>query len=160
MTSPDVAVTGVSVTAARAEHWPAIESLLTARRLPVDGALDSLEHFVVALDSGSVVGTAGLEVHDQFGLIRSVAVEAGWAGHGLGSRLTTAILERARSLELREVYLLTMSAADFFTRHGFERIPRDSLPAALGASRELQGACPATATAMRRTHAGGNGPVM
>ena len=60
-----------------------------------------------------------------------------------------AALERARELGLRELYLLTTTAAAYFPRFGFERIGREALPSSLQASEELRGACPASAAAMR-----------
>jgi N-acetylglutamate synthase-like GNAT family acetyltransferase len=92
---------------------------------------------------------AGLEVHGGVGLLRSVAVRVDAGSKGLGSRLTLAVVKRARKLGLADLYLLTTTAAEFFERHGFERIPRVALPGALGAARELQDACPASVTAMR-----------
>jgi amino-acid N-acetyltransferase len=60
-----------------------------------------------------------------------------------------AALERARALGLRELYLLTTSASDYFPRFGFERIGREALPSSLQASEEMRGACPSSAAAMR-----------
>jgi amino-acid N-acetyltransferase len=58
-------------------------------------------------------------------------------------------VELARSGGARELYLLTTTAEGYFPRLGFERIARDELPAALAASEELRGACPASAVTMR-----------
>ncbi len=145
---------------ARPEHWPEVRALLLSRGLPLDGAEEHLAHFAVVVDRGVVVGTAGLEVHGAVGLLRSVAVQPLAVGKGVGARLTVAMVQKARSLQLREIYLLTTTAADFFVRHGFEPISRDALPAALARSRELQRACPATAIAMRlKLPMGDEGPA-
>ncbi len=134
---------------ARPSDWPDVKSLLLSRGLPVAGAEDHLTGFVVARDEGGILrGVAGLEVHDGVGLLRSVAVRADAGGKGLGSLLTRAVVKRTQELGLRNVYLLTTTAAAFFERRGFEPVPRDALPTSLGASRELQDACPASATAM------------
>ena len=125
-----------------------MEALLTARALPLDGLAESFETFWVADAEGKVVGSSGLEVHGRLGLLRSVAVEPDFEGTGIGSRLTWQMLEDAVGLGLREVYLLTTSAADFFPRFGFVRLRRREIPADLQASPEMA-ACPATATPMR-----------
>jgi len=105
--------------------------------------------FVVREDDGRIVGTSGLEVHGEYGLLRSVAVEPTYRGQGLGVRLVEAALERARQLELRSVYLLTTTARDFFARHRFADSPRDEVPAAIRGSWEFQTGCPATAVLMK-----------
>ncbi len=140
-----------SVRAATAEDWPAIERLLGARDLPTAGARAHLGTFVVAAEGPVVVGCAGIERHGDVGLLRSVAVAERLAEKGLGAAVVTALLERARGLGLRALYLLTTTAAGYFPRFGFETIPRASLPAVLEASEELRGACPASAAAMRLT---------
>lgn len=141
----------MELVSANSSDWHDVEALLVSRGLPVAGARDHLAEFVVGRDDGAALaGVAGLEVHAGVGLLRSVAVRANASNKGLGSQLTLAIVNRAKALGLPAIYLLTTTAAEFFERHGFERIPRSALPAALGASRELQDACPASATAMRR----------
>jgi amino-acid N-acetyltransferase len=131
--------------------WPGIERLLLDRDLPVSGAHEHLDGFLVSSDGSVVTGCAVIERYRDIGLLRSVAVTGDIAGRGLGTALVEASIERARRLGLRGLYLLTTTAAGFFPRFGFERISRESLPPSLGASEELRGACPASAVAMRLT---------
>ena len=134
---------------ADSSDWPDVQALLLSRGLPIAGAEEHLTDFLLARDRGHVLaGVAGLEVHGAVGLLRSVAVRTNCASKGLGNRLTLAVLERARALGLQGVYLLTTAAAAFFERRGFEPVPRKLLPSGLAASRELQDACPVSATAM------------
>ena len=101
------------------------------------------------LRAGAVfVGVAGLEVHGGDGVLRSVAVEPASRGSGVGARLTGAILAAARRASLRRLYLLTISAEDYFPRYGFRRVPRDEASAAVRRSVEFREACPASAVAM------------
>ena len=143
---------------ARAEHWAEVDEFLQSQGLPVAGALEHLANFLILKEEGSVVGAAGLEADPPLGLLRSVSVRPNAQKRGLGSYLTDAVLERARALGIQDVYLLTMSAAPFFERHGFKVVARSALPAVLNASRELQGACPASAVAMWRRVAKKTGP--
>jgi amino-acid N-acetyltransferase len=149
MTRPSLVASPASIEPARGEYWPQIENLLLTRELPLQGAKEHLGNFLVAADSGRVVGVAGLEVYGAYGLLRSVAVQEHLAGRGLGARLVEAAVARAQSLGVHELYLLTTTAAGYFERLGFERISSKEIPFALSASEELQGACPATATVMR-----------
>lgn len=136
---------------ASAEDWPAIASLLERYDLPLEGAQDHLEQFLLALDAttGELRGVAGLECYGDVGLLRSVAVAE--RHRGVGAALVERMLERTRSLGIWQVVLLTTTAADYFLRFGFHRIERREAPAAVHASKEFQGACPASATVMMRS---------
>ncbi|HXK09154.1 MAG TPA: arsenic resistance N-acetyltransferase ArsN2 [Vicinamibacteria bacterium] len=107
-------------------------------------------YFVVREDDGRVVGVAGLELHDEDGLLRSVAVDADYRGQGLAASLVEAAMERAKRVRLRAVYLLTTTARDYFARHGFEDCPREAAPAGIRGSWEFRSGCPTTAAFMKR----------
>jgi N-acetylglutamate synthase-like GNAT family acetyltransferase len=107
-------------------------------------------YFVVREDDGRVVGVSGLEVHGEDGLLRSVAVDADYRGQGLGASLVEAAMERATRLSLRDVYLLTTDARDYFARHGFADCPREEAPAGIRESWEYRSGCPSTAALMKR----------
>ena len=127
---------------------PAVEALLRARDLPLDGLAQHLDTFWVADAEGTVVATGGLEVHGRLGLLRSLAVQPDSEGTGLGSRITWQLLEEAVGQGLREVFLLTTNASDYFPRFGFVRLRRREVPTDVQASALFQ-ACPGNATAMR-----------
>lgn len=139
-----------SIRHACAEDWPSIRALLEARELPLDGAEGHVGDFIVATRgvTGPVIGVAGMERYAGVGLVRSVAVVDDVATQGLGTALVRALLERARDEDMRELYLLTTTAAGWFPRFGFRVVRREDLPPALGESAELRGACPSTAVAM------------
>jgi amino-acid N-acetyltransferase len=107
-------------------------------------------YFVVREDDGRVVGVAGLEIHGEDGLLRSVAVDADYRGQGLAASLVEAALERAKRVQLRSVYLLTTTARDYFARCGFVDCPREEAPPAIRESWEFRAGCPSTAAFMRR----------
>lgn len=140
--------------AAGAQDLPAILDLLTASRLPVDGLDAHLADTLVARAAGRLVGCAAVEVYGGAGLLRSVAVDAGRRGEGVGRELTAAAIALARRRGVRALYLLTTTAGSYFPRFGFRAIPRAELDPALAPSAELRGACPATAVAMRAELAG------
>ena len=108
-------------------------------------------YFVVREDDGRVVGVAGLELHGEDGLLRSVAVDPDYRGQGLAAALIEAVLQRAGRVGLRSVYLLTTSARDYFARRGFAECPRDAAPDAIRESWEFRTGCPKTAAFMTRS---------
>ena len=103
---------------------------------------------LVARDNDKIVGCAAIEVRGSVGLLRSVAVDEGLRGQGLGIRLTTAALDLARARHLAMVYLLTETAGGFFPRFGFRPIARGDVDPAALRSVEFTTACPAGALVM------------
>lgn len=141
--------TDVMLQPARPGDWPEVAALLQAAGLPRAGAADHLDRFVVARRGGSVIGVAGLEVHGDEGLLRSVVVADHERGGGLGRRLVAVVIAAARQRGLRGLTLLTETAPAFFPRFGFVPIERQAVPEAVRASAEFQGACPDSAVALR-----------
>ncbi|WP_394829155.1 arsenic resistance N-acetyltransferase ArsN2 [Pendulispora albinea] len=129
---------------------PEVERLLIAAGLPLDGLRDQFPTgYVLAKgDDGALVGVAGLEAYGDAGLLRSVAVVDAARSAGIGGALVTERLEHAAGRGMREVFLLTTTAADYFRKRGFRETTRASAPAALAASPEFAGACPASATCL------------
>jgi amino-acid N-acetyltransferase len=128
----------------------AILALLVQNHLPLDGIRDHLDTAVVARSGDEVVGVAALEMYADGALMRSVAVSPALQGHGLGQRLTEAVLQLARDLRAPQAYLLTTTAEGFFPKFGFERIARRDVPASVQQSIEFRSACPASAVVMRK----------
>jgi amino-acid N-acetyltransferase len=135
---------------ARAVDIESVRRLLDACKL-APNAFDRQfdEGFVIGVDEQErIVGVAGVEVYGDAGLLRSAAVLPAHQGTGIGKRLTEDRIDWARARGLRTVYLLTETAADYWPRFGFSRIGRDEAPAAVAASVEWSGGCPASAVAM------------
>jgi amino-acid N-acetyltransferase len=130
------------------EDWPKIAKLLATADLPLAGVQAHLTNFFLAFRENDLIGTAGLECYGETALLRSVAVTAPERGHGLGQELVLQVLAYAASLGVRQVVLLTTTAADFFVRVGFQPISRTAFPKAARASVEFEEACPASATVM------------
>ena len=130
------------------QDWEAVQGLLVQSALPLDGARDHLQDFLLAFDEDGLVACAGLEYYEGAALLRSVAVRPGHRGRGIGKALVTALLARTAERKIGNVALLTTTAVDYFPRMGFTAVARDSLPEGVKASEEFKSACPDTATAM------------
>jgi amino-acid N-acetyltransferase len=133
---------------ATARDWSAIERLLTDSGLPLDGARDHIDRFIVAEENGAIGGCAALERYGEIALLRSVAVDSSLRGRGFGERLVSQLIDIARQDGVGSLFLLTTTAADWFPRFGFRSIERGLAPADLSRSSEFRGACPATAVLM------------
>lgn len=139
----------VAITPARTEDVGAIKKMLEANDLPLAGVDEHWKTFVVARDDGNVVGCGGAEAYANAALIRSIAVEPTYRSRGIGRLIVRQLLDRLSALGIREFYLLTTTAADYFKRRGFKKCDRDEVNPQLLASREFQDACPKSATVMR-----------
>jgi amino-acid N-acetyltransferase len=128
----------------------AVLALLEAAGLPLEGAADALALGVVAREDGAIMGAAAVERHGEAGLLRSVVVAETHRGTGVGRELVRAAEALAREAGLRELYLLTETAADWFARLGYEAIPRERARAAVGGSVEFTLVCATTGVPMRR----------
>ena len=136
-----------------ASDLPAIEALLTASGLPLDGVAGALDGFVIAEDSSGIVGTAALERCRENALLRSVAVSPEWRGRGVGGALVERVLRDARRRGTEALYLLTTTAEHYFPSFGFTVVARDAVPADVRETDEFRDACPASATVMMRQSA-------
>ena len=132
---------------ARAADLDRIVSLLSEADLPTVGVAEILDSFLVIRDRGIVVAAGVVERHGDDGLLRSVVVEPGSQGLGLGKQIASALIASKN----RDLYLLTETAESFFSRLGFQLIPRNEAPPALRASEEFRCLCPESASFMRRS---------
>ena len=139
----------IEITAATAADVDAIKGLLVLNSLPTAGIDEHWRTFVVARDGGKLVACGGAEAYQFAALIRSIAVDPAYRSRGLGRRIVRQLLDRLASRGLREFYLLTTTAEDYFRKRGFKTIDRDEVHPQLLSSRELQDACPSSATCMR-----------
>jgi N-acetylglutamate synthase-like GNAT family acetyltransferase len=145
---------GATLRLAAPSDETAVETLLTASGLPLDGVHEALRCFVVAEDAGEIVGVAGIEacgVTGEHALLRSVAVSPPWRSRGLGRALVTRTIAEAEARGAKALYLLTTTAEHYFPTFGFQTTARASVPDDVRATAEFQGACPASATVMVRT---------
>ena len=108
---------------------------IAAMRLPNEGSgrkllklelvslFEKVPEFLVAVnDSGEVVGAGSLHVMwEDLAEVRSLIVRDDLRGQGIGHLIVTALLERARSLQVSRVFCLTFET-EFFAKHGFQEI--------------------------------------
>ncbi len=108
---------------------------IAAMRLPNEGSgrkllklelvslFEKVPEFLVAVNaSGEVVGAGAVHVMwEDLAEVRSLIVRDDLRGQGVGHLLVSALLERAKALNVSRVFCLTFET-DFFAKHGFEEI--------------------------------------
>lgn len=112
---------------ARTQDVPAIRALvqpLAQERVLLQkeavAYYEAIQEFLVAEDeAGELAGFGALHVMWQdLAEVRTLAVSERFRGAGVGHRLLSALLERARALGVSRVFCLTFEV-EFFERHGF-----------------------------------------
>ncbi len=119
---------GLAVTAAGAGELPQVKALLDRASLPYADLDAHLEDLLVLRDEHAIIGCVAMELYDDAGLLRSLAVVPERRGEGLGWMLADAALGRARARGARAVFLTTEHATDFFAeKFGFKTCERATL---------------------------------
>ena len=136
--------------AMRPELEAAVRILQEAQLPTEDLSASHLEHFSYAGPATHPTGLVGLEIFGDVALLRSLAVVPGRRGFGDGRRLLAHAENYAKSIGVRELYLLTTTAEAFFAKQGFTLTARDAAPAAIRATRQFSGMCPASSAFMSK----------
>jgi len=89
---------------------------------------DNIRDYFVVREGDTIIGCAGLHITwSDLAEIKSLAVEPKHQNKGVGKALLEAAFEEARSFGISRIFTLTLEP-DFFLKHGFRVIPRESLP--------------------------------
>ena len=132
----------------RESEYEAADALVVASGLPLDDLDQCRDTQFVLRDGAAIIATAALEIRGEDAILRSVAVDPTRRGERLGERIVAHAIDHARSADVRALYLLTETAAEFFPRFGFVRELRDAAPPAVQSSMEYCSVCGSDAVAM------------
>ena len=129
----------------------AAKAVLAASNLPTGDLTDShCEHFFYWGPADEPTGLVGVELFGDVALLRSLAVSADARSSGMGTALVRHIENYAVSQGVRTLYLLTTTAAGFFSRLGYASVPREAAPTAIRSTPEFAGICPASSAFMSK----------
>jgi len=109
-----------------------------------------LKNFLLAWDASDMVGLVGLQIEEDCALLRSLAVKQDYRNRGLATLLVHKIEDHARTLRIKTLHLLTMTAEDFFTGRDFQRTARETAPIGIQKTAEFKELCPASAAFMTK----------
>ncbi|WP_328514388.1 amino-acid N-acetyltransferase [Mycolicibacterium grossiae] len=122
------AADAVVVRRARTSDVPAIKALVDiyAGKILLEKNLvtlyEAVQEFWVAELDGEVVGCGALHVlWSDLGEVRTVAAHPRVRGRGVGHAVVDRLLDVARELHLKRIFVLTFET-DFFAGHGFAEI--------------------------------------
>ena len=126
----------------RHARWPADEAAIRGIREEVfiaeqgvppnlewDGRDPECTHILAFSAQGEPVGTARMTPGGHIG---RMAVRKAWRAQGIGSQLLRDLMDTARELGLKAVYLNAQThAVDFYARHGFQTEGEEFLDAGI-----------------------------
>jgi N-acetylglutamate synthase-like GNAT family acetyltransferase len=95
-----------------------------------------------------LIAVVGLELYPPVGLLRSLAVAPEHRHRGIGRTLVGCGEDYGQSRNLQSLYLLTTTAAEFFTKLGYASVDRAKAPASIQATAQFSQLCPAASTLM------------
>lgn len=128
-----------------------VMALLERCQLPVaDLASSPTLQLFGAFDSESLIGVIGLELYPPVALLRSLAVAPEHRGSGSGQALVDFAEEQASAQGIDSLYLLTTTAAQFFTRLGYRQASRSDAPDSIQATAQFSGLCPSSSAFMMK----------
>lgn len=95
----------------------------------LDQLTRTFREFVVAIDEDDfIVGCGALRIYNEdLAEICSLAVDPLYQRGGVGRKIVERLIEDARTLELTDVFALTLNP-EFFGRLGFETVNRENFP--------------------------------
>lgn len=142
--------TGVSIGSLQDDHHASVRSMLQSNDLPFQdlNLHDIVMKVAIEANHNQVVGCAGLEIYEEFGLLRSFVIDQVFRGKNLGNDLLDSIETAAHQHKLKSLHLLTTTAAHYFQLRGFEAMDRSQTPTPIKKSSEFLGVCPSSATYM------------
>ena len=134
---------------ARLEDVIPIKNLLEGNGLPIEGVELHFKDFIIAKNNDDLIGAVGLEIYEKAALFRSLVVDQKYRSLKVGKSLMERIKAHALLNGVKDFYLLTTTARDYFLRLGFFEMERDQAPSAILNTEEFQSLCPSTAACLK-----------
>lgn len=131
------------------EDFSALQALLKQANLPTNDLNNTRHIFIGAFENDILIGSAGLEINGHYGLIRSVVSTR--KKLGTGKLLVQKIEKLASENEIKDLFLLTESAANFFEKLGYTISDRQKVPNELLVNPQFTQLCPSSAICMSKT---------
>lgn len=102
-----------------------------------------------AYDDNLFIGIIGLEQFRNVGFLRSFVVLDEYRDKGYGKKIYNSLFNYAKSKGVKEIYLLTTTAENFFKKLGFKTLERKDVPQIIKNTAEFSHFCPDTAICMK-----------
>jgi len=139
----------MNIVPASQNNFSAAIALLRKNNLPTED-LDPGKQLFVAEEDNKVIGTVTVEYDYDNALLRSLSVSEERRNSGIGAMLVDFIEDYVRKQGVQNVYILTTTAENFFTKNGYQKVERSQVPAFIQNTSEFTSICPSSATVMKK----------
>ena len=144
-----IPIMSILLKTAHPDQIPGLIDFLQKAKLPTTDLPSDLSGFTLAMDGTQIMGSAGVELLGNIGLLRSVAVADTHRNQKLGHQLFMAAMEYARTKQVQEVFLITESADLYFEKKGFQQVDRSDVPDEITQTKQFASLCPSSAVVMK-----------
>lgn len=133
----------------RQPSYPLVIRLLDEAGLPFsDLSAEQMSNFLAYGTTTELQAVIGLEPYGENALLRSFAVAPKQRNKGIGNALLIEAERYVFSCSIKNIYLLTTGAEQYFARAGYEKVSRESAASAIKQTQEFSRLCPASAALM------------
>lgn len=126
-----------------------INSLLNHYNLITQDIDLNKQYFLGFKQHQHCIAIGALEYYRPYALIRSVAVSPKEQHKGYAKHICQTLFHHALSEKIIELYLLTETAEEFFSKQGFESIDRNTAPQIIKSTSQFSTLCPDDASVMK-----------
>jgi amino-acid N-acetyltransferase len=139
----------MNIVPASQNSFTAAIRLLESCGLPSADLNPGTQLFVVEVHD-EVVGTVAVEYDYDTALLRSLSVSEEKRSSGVGAKLIAFIEDYVQKQGVQTIYLLTTTAADFFSKRGYKIIDRNRVPEFIKNTSEYSVICSSSSTVMKK----------
>lgn len=104
---------------------PRFAQMIAGADLPPLFIAEFIGGFVAAERGGEIIACGGIEMYEQYAVIRSVVVDPAARSLGLGSAISERLESAARAAGATDIYLFTADAIEFWKRRGYVEVTFD-----------------------------------
>ena len=123
------------------EFFNQARSLLITNGLPVSDLEETNVKLWGVIINNQLIATVGGEIYDKELLLRSLSVASAYRGQGLARVFCEHIFNYALKINIKDIYLLTETATDYFFNLDFTEVPRHKAPISIQSTRQFSGLC-------------------
>jgi amino-acid N-acetyltransferase len=139
----------MNIVPASQNSFTAAIDLLKKNNLPTEDITSGTQLFVVE-DGDEVVATIAVEYDYNDALLRSLSVSEEKRKSGIGAELVSFIEDYVQKQGVQAIFLLTTTAADFFSKRGYKIIDRNDVPEFIQNTKEYSVICASSSTLMKK----------
>lgn len=125
-----------------------VEKILQENHLVTHGVFSDNVIFYWFISDEKKVGFAAFEERGKSALLRSMVIFNEYRNQNFGSKFCSLLIDKAKEMNFKNIYLLTTTAKDFFLKQNFKLTQRNFAPPEIQESEQFKSICPETAACL------------